>query len=342
MRALLCGLLLAGMAFGAAPPARLTPEQAKLLRQRDALSEAGKRAWQAGKQAEAIASLEKALRIQQGLMGPGHRGTENIAGWLAYWHWARGEWGQEARYRRMVSEARRALFGEGHWRTVDARWDAQEATIRAGWTAAQNGKWGRAEALNKEVFRLWQRGRPVEALPLAKEALSIRLSLVGEKHPRVAQSLFNLAAQYRSMGEYKAALPLYQKALLIRKEALGERHPHYARSLNNLASLYKEMGEYKQALPLFQKALVVYKQVLGEKHPEYAQGLSTLAALYQDMGDHKEALPRYQRALAIRKEALGERHPAFATSLNNLASLYKDMGEYKQALPLIKKSLKNR
>src|SRR5262249_52363413 len=126
MREMLLALVVAGLAFGAAPPAKLTPEQRKLQGECGALWNAGLRAWDAGKQAEAIAALERALELQRRVSGPWHRGTDLIADKLGDFHQARGEWAKEAKCRRVVVESRRALLGEGRWPTVDARLELAE------------------------------------------------------------------------------------------------------------------------------------------------------------------------------------------------------------------------
>jgi CHAT domain-containing protein/Tfp pilus assembly protein PilF len=339
MRALLCGLLLAGLACGAAPPARLTPEQVKLLRERNVLWDAVVKAWKAGKQAEAITALEKVLRIERDTVGPWHRGTEKTADVLAFCYQARGGWGQEAKYRRMVIEARRMLDGAGHYRTVDARLQLAEALAQAKRTPAQRAALARAFVLHGQAESLYRKGQDAKAAPLYRQALSIRKEVLGEKHRDYATSLNGLALLYHSMGDHKQALPLFQQALAICKEVLGQKHPSYANILHNLASLCVDMGDHKTALPLFQQALAIHKEALGEKHPDCATSLNDLASLYVDMGDHKAALPLFQQALSIRNEVLGQNHPRYALSLNNLAALYRSMGEYKAALPLFQKAL---
>jgi tetratricopeptide (TPR) repeat protein len=335
-------MLLAGMACGAAPPAMLTAKQEASRRQRNAHWAEGLRAWEAGKQAEAIAALEESLAVHLLVWGPLDRTTDIIAQRLADCHKARSEWEKEAKYGRMVLEARRALLGEGHYQTVNARLELAEALAQQKRTLAQRAALARALGLYGQATSLYRKGQAARAAPLLKQALEIYKEVLGEKHPHYARGLNNLAYLFEEMGEYKAALPLHKQALRIIRDALGEKHPEYATGLHNLAFLYQKMGDHKQALHLEKQALAIYKEALGEKHPLYATGLNSLAMLYQDMGDHKQALPLFKQALSIRKEALGEKHPLYASSLTNLAGLYYSLGDHKQALPLIKQALKIR
>jgi tetratricopeptide (TPR) repeat protein len=80
------------------------------------------------------------------------------------------------------------------------------------------------------------------ALPLYKQALAIRQTVLGENHPDTATSLNNLAVLYYSQGDYARALPLYEQALKIFQQALGDEHSrtkncaeNYQRALNQSA-----------------------------------------------------------------------------------------------------------
>ncbi|WP_372478254.1 tetratricopeptide repeat protein [Nostoc mirabile] len=60
---------------------------------------------------------------------------------------------------------------------------------------------------------------------------------LGEEHPDVATSYNNLAALYKSQGQYSDAEPLYKKALDIAELSLGVDHPNTANIRENLKSL---------------------------------------------------------------------------------------------------------
>ena len=173
--------------------------------------------------------------------------------------------------------------------------------------------------LNATASYLHERGQYADAEPLYKQAMEIRRTALGERHPSYATSLNNLAVLYRAMGRHADAEPLYKQAMEIRRTALGERHPDYANSLNNLAVLYDAMGRHADAEPLYKEAMEIYRTALGERHPDIATSLNNLAGLYYAMGRHADAEPLYKQAMEIRRTALGERHPDYATSLNNLA-----------------------
>ena len=115
----------------------------------------------------------------------------------------------------------------------------------------------RANQLNDRVFALIQAGKAREALGLAREALTIRKDVQGEKHPHYAVSLNNLAGSYHGQGNYAKAEPLYRQALEIYKDVLGEKHHYYAQNLENLASLYNQTANFARAEHLYRQTLEI-------------------------------------------------------------------------------------
>ncbi len=337
MRVSLLALVTAGVAWGAAPRAALTPTQMRLLDVRDAVGVAGMKAWEEGKKAEAIAALEKVLAHDLRLFGSWHRRTEETAGALGNVYEAQEEWAKAADRRRMVIEARRRLNGEDDWRTADARLELSEALAQARRTPAQRQALTRARMLNGEAAALHKKGRAAEALSLAKEAFGV-CEKVGRRNPEYAACLHNLASLHIEIGEHKAAIPLLRQALELLEEFLGKRHPGYAVGLHNLATVYMHLGDFDAALPLARQALKVREEALGRRHPEYAVGLRALAALDMVRGDRRGALARFRQALALTEEVLGRRHPAYAATLNSLAFLHQSAGDYEAALAMVREA----
>ncbi len=335
-------VLAAGMMLAAGPPAKPTPRQEKLLRERGALWAACRKFLQEGRQAELFAALEKVLQAEREVFGPWHRDTAATAEELANGHQRYGEWAKEAECRRVVVEALRRLDGEDHWRTTEARLELAEALAQPKRPEEQRKALRRARDLNRRVRALSDEGKASMALPLAREALKLLEGVLGRRHPEYAQSLNNLALLHKTMGDHAAALPLFREALQVIEAALGRRHPSSATGLNNLAVLHKTMGDHAAALPLYREALKSREAALGRGHPDFAQSLNNLAALYQEMGDHAAALPLYREALKVYETALGRRHPHYATGLGNLALLHKAVGDHSAALPLLREALKLR
>lgn len=168
----------------------------------------------------------------------------------------------------------------------------------------------------------------LEAERLHKEAMAIRVEVLGPDHPDVATSANNLGFLYERQRKYEAAKEMFEKARTIRRDRLREKHPDYGVSLLNLASLYKEMGRHGDAERLFREALDVFTPALGEKHAYVAITLNNLASLYASEGRSELAEPLYQQAIEI---AASGQHLHAARFMGHYADLLRKVGREEEA-----------
>ena len=182
-------------------------------------------------------------------------------------------------------------------------------------------------------------GLYVRAQRLAEQALFMRRDLYGQEHPKVAESLSDLALALHYKGEYDEAEQLFREALEMRRRLFGERHPDVAESLHNLALLWEEKGDYDTAQTLFQQALEMRRTLLGNDHPDVSASLSDLASLLSEKGQYDAAEPLFREALSTRRRMLGDEHREVASDLNNLAVLLKNKGDYSEAEALFREAL---
>ena len=197
---------------------------------------------------------------------------------------------------------------------------------------------------NQTAYYLTDRAQYAEAEPLYKQAMEIRRTALGERHPDYATSLNNLACAVPRDGPSRRG-----RAALQAGDGDSSHGP--GRAASRLRHLAEQPGVgcttrwavHAEAEPLYNcKAMEIRRTALGERHPDYATSLNNLAGLYDAMGRHAEAEPLYKQAMEIRRTALGERHPDYATSLNNLAVLYYAMGRHAEAEPLYKQAMEIR
>jgi CHAT domain-containing protein len=288
------------------------PADSRLVEAKE-LYEEGRRLREAGKYAEAVPLVERALELREAALGGTHPEVAASLNLLGDVHQLRGSHAQaEPLYERALA-IREAALGKDH---PDV-----------------------AQSLNSLANLYREQGLYARAEPLYERALAIREAALGKNHPEVASSLNNLALLYRDQGLYAQAGPLYERALAIFEAALGKNHPDVAKTLNNLARHYRDQGLYAQAEPLYERALAIWEAALGKNHPNVATALNNLAILYRDQGLHARAQSLHERALAIREAALGKNHPDVAQSLNSLAFLYRDQGLYARAEPLFERAL---
>ena len=195
-------------------------------------------------------------------------------------------------------------------------------------------------------------GRPTEAEPLLREALSIRRSLA-ESDPiflrDVALSLNALALVLTRIGRHAEAEFLYRESLGISRklsETDPARLPDMAIALESLASVTVATGRHAEAEPLLREAIRIYR-ALAESDPAFlgdmARCLDNLANALDDMGRYAEAEPLLREAIGISK-ALAESDPACLNQLEspliNLSFTLAHMGRHAEAEPLCREAVR--
>lgn len=163
------------------------------------------------------------------------------------------------------------------------------------------------------------------ALALARNAVSLRRSTLGNNHPDLAESLHTLAGVLRQMDNPAAAEPLLREAVAIQRRNAHGDDAELARGLNNLAMFVGQKGDLDQAEALHRESLAMKLRLFHGDNVEVATGLHNLANVYQEKHDLAAAEGLYLKALAMRRRLAGPRpDPDVATTLNNLAALRED------------------
>ncbi|XP_054544512.1 nephrocystin-3 isoform X1 [Talpa occidentalis] len=202
-----------------------------------------------------------------------------------------------------------------------------------------------------------------QAVVPLQRSLEIRETALDPDHPRVAQSLHQLASVYVQWKKFGNAEQLYKQALEISENAYGADHPHIARELEALATLYQKQNKYEQAehfrkksfkirqketrrkgnlygfALLRRRALQLEELTLGKDTPDNARTLNELGVLYYLQNNLETADQFLKRSLEMRERVLGPDHPDCAQSLNNLAALCNEKKQYGKAEELYERAL---
>ncbi|XP_064443858.1 nephrocystin-3 isoform X3 [Mirounga angustirostris] len=202
-----------------------------------------------------------------------------------------------------------------------------------------------------------------QAVVPLQRSLEIRETALDPDHPRVAQSLHQLASVYVQWKKFGNAEQLYKQALEISENAYGAEHPHIARELEALATLYQKQNKYEQAehfrkksfkirqkatrrkgnsygfALLRRRALQLEELTLGKDTPDNARTLNELGVLYYLQNNLETADQFLKRSLEMRERVLGPDHPDCAQSLNNLAALCNEKKQYDKAEELYERAL---
>jgi CHAT domain-containing protein/Tfp pilus assembly protein PilF len=185
----------------------------------------------------------------------------------------------------------------------------------------QLGRYAEAEAIDRQVLAMREKGRDTDA---------------------IAESLNNLAVLYVKEGKYGPAEDLYKRSL-----ALAEKHPNRTDAFNisqlgtgleSLAALYRKQGRFADAEGLYMRNLAIVQKTLGADHTDVANTLDELALLYVAQDRYDEAEPLARRALAI-KERKDSSQSNLAFARIDLALVYRGQGKYAQAEELFKTAL---
>ena len=304
---------------------------------------------------EAISLAERALAIQERILGADHLDVGNSLDIIANMYDNKMDSAKaEPLYQRALA-IREKAFGLEHSEVADSLNDLALLYYNKADYAKAEPLFQRALTIKEKAFGLehqnvalpinnlallyLNKGDFAKAEPLFQRALAISEKTLGPEHPSIALSINNLAIVYFGKGDYAKCEPLYQRALAIAEKAFGSEHPNVAPSINNLALLYMNKGDFSKTEPLYQRTLAIFEKAFGAEHPSVALPLGNLAALYTNKGDYPKAEPLFQRALAIYERTLGAEHPNVALTLSGLAGMHTNKGDYVKAEPLFQRAL---
>eukprot|EP00300_Choanocystis_sp_HF-7_P004465 c13451_g1_i1.p1 GENE.c13451_g1_i1~~c13451_g1_i1.p1 ORF type:complete len:817 (-),score=108.55 c13451_g1_i1:94-2544(-) len=170
----------------------------------------------------------------------------------------------------------------------------------------------------------------------AKEMLDKATQTNGPDHPDTLGYLNNLAALYKSQGNWVEAQRLHAECLEKRKRVLGEDHADTLRSYNNLATVYVCLRDHKRAEDLYQLCVEKAERLLGPEHEDTLTAIGNFGELYLSQGLFDKAEPLLERCLNSGIQVLGNGHLVTQAAMNNLASLYKQQHKYDNAEALFR------
>ncbi len=196
----------------------------------------------------------------------------------------------------------------------------------------------RARALDEQSMHLKDAGKPGEAEPLSRQALALRIHLLGEKHRDTIANIGNLAVMLDELGRSTEAQPFHRRALALNTEMLGEEHAATVASLVGLGFNLNALGRPREAERVYRRVLALRIAAFGEKHPLTISSTNDVAFTLNALGRSAEAEPLYRRALSLRIEMHGEKHGDTIRSLNNLAFTLKALGRTSEAEPLYRRA----
>jgi type IV pilus biogenesis/stability protein PilW len=126
---------------------------------------------------------------------------------------------------------------------------------------------------------------------------------------------YNLANEYRELGQNEKAIENYDKALKVR--------PDYYEAYYNLGKTYENMSDREKAIEAYQKVLSI--------EPDYDKAHYNLGNLYYESGRIGEAIASFETAIRV--------NPKHINAYNNLGVALAAAGRDEEAEAIFKKAI---
>jgi len=173
------------------------------------------------------------------------------------------------------------------------------------------------------------------ALESLERALSIRLTALGDHHPDVALSHFNLGCVMEQLGQYTEAARHLETAYRLYCEVFDKEHPDAVRALGHLANAYWMCSDLERAATSFQEGIRIYS-LHGEASVVHAIHLLVgLSAVEERRGALDEAEIHLIRAVGLAEGNCNMQ--ALTTCLHALADLYLKKGNIARVREVLEK-----
>jgi serine/threonine-protein kinase len=168
-------------------------------------------------------------------------------------------------------------------------------------------------------------------------ALNAYRGLYGERHPKVAEALYYLAASKVGTGDATGGLALYRQSLDL-FHAVDPNNTNVPYLLADLTGHLSAAGETVAAEQAVREGLEMARKKYGDEHMLTLTLLSRLGTVYEMRGDLRQAETTYQTVIATSSRMPNGRlvSPGWLELLGRI-SLYK--GEFKQAEAQIRAAL---
>lgn len=178
------------------------------------------------------------------------------------------------------------------------------------------------------------------AMDYFEEALRIRQTVLGEKHPVVADTIHNIGGVYAKQNRLEEAMTLYQKALEIRREHYGCENLLLAKTMNNLGIVHARLNQLGEAMDYFKEVLKIRRIHLDPEDEEIATTLYNIGNVHSRNEEYDLAMVCYEECLRVRKLLFGDAHISVANMLHNMGVILVDKEKYDNAIVCFDEALK--
>ncbi len=162
-----------------------------------------------------------------------------------------------------------------------------------------------------------------------RKALALRKRVLGNEHPAVADSLYNLAVALRGRSPYIGAvgMPMVEEALALYRKLQGSESLEVAKCLSELGNWLCMRGMVSEAEANARQALEIQTRLLGHENADSARSLRRLGTILMAEGKLSEAESRIREAWEVSKRLVGPNHPDVLFSLHWLGQILLQEGQ---------------
>ena len=155
-----------------------------------------------------------------------------------------------------------------------------------------------ANRLIMQIQELCKKGKCNSALPLAKRAVDLRQTTLGD-HFETAWALKVLAYVYSQREEFNDAAACYERVIATYQASEGRRTMNAASAADAAATLWYAAREFHRAEADFKLAMTITGESLGQASPAYKRAVFRLVDFYFLLHDQVKASQQYEQLLAV-------------------------------------------
>jgi serine/threonine-protein kinase len=191
-----------------------------------------------------------------------------------------------------------------------------------------------ADALINLSASEFQRGNYAEQEAYLRRALPIYTGYHGPDHYEVAATLNMLGQSLVYQNRHDEAMDMLRQALSMRERIYGPVHPRVASTANELGAAALRRDDFVAAEAYFTRMAAIYHQVYTSDH--YLKGIaqSNLGSVQLQAGRPAQAEPYLRRAIAMFERTLPTDHVNTAIARIKLGRALVRQARHAQAEPL--------
>lgn len=177
------------------------------------------------------------------------------------------------------------------------------------------------------------------AVSYYQQVINIRTSKLGDQHPQMTNSYFNIGSIYGRMNKKKEALHFLQQTIAVSDTTDKDMtNTLYADVYTNIGTIYTVYQEYDSALFYYEEALSIRLSTDKRDDLQLAMLFLNTGIVHFDRREFALALEYFYKAANIAEQTVGEDHPITA---NVYSSIGNALGEQRnqQAIHYFQKSL---